>query len=141
MYDEFSGAIAGLAAMFVLWAGLNWKGDILTNALPVYWPTLGAVISIILGSLSGVYVGTIAIHAAYNDDEKQHSYWDPEGMKWRLHFADEFGSVMYHVVRVLETLMTTFYIGMAVSLAAVPYYLALELQTYLNENASSAEAV
>lgn len=140
-FDEVSAALATLVTFFVLWAGISWKSDALTNSLPVFWPTIGAVVAIVLGSLSGVYVGTIALHAAYNREYNQASYWNPTGMKWRLHFADEYGGIMYHLVRVFETLMTVTYMFMAIGLAATPYYLALELQTYLNENASTAEAV
>ena len=131
--------MAALATIFVIWAGINWNGDILGNALPVYWPTIGAVASIVLGSLSGVYVGTITLHAIYAGKHK--NYWNPDIMKERLHFADEYGGIMYHLVRIWEMGTVTLWISIAIGLAAAPYYLALELQDFLNENAASADQV
>ena len=107
--------------------------------MPVYWPTIGAVASIVLGSLSGVYVGTITLHAIYSG--KHASYWNPDSMKERLHFADEYGGIMYHLIRIWETGTMIFWISMAIGLAGAPYYLALKLQDFLNENAASADAV
>ena len=140
-FDYFSGGLTALATFFTLWAGMNWESDILANALPVFWPSIGTVLSIMIGSLSGLYVGTRAMMSAYSSANNQESYWDPVGIKERQGFIDNYNHLTYNVIRGFETVMTTIYVIFGIALAGVPYYLALELQKYLDANASSAAKV
>ena len=131
-FDSFGGSLTALSTMFVIWSGMNWSGDTLSGALPVYWPTVGATASIIMGSLSGLYVATVAIYSAYNSDHNQDSYWNPDGMKERIAFDTEWGGIIYNTVRGFETVATMLYIALGIALAGMPYWISLKLEAYID---------
>lgn len=141
MFDEFSGGLAVMATMFVIWAGLQWKNDALASAQPVFWPTIGTVVAIVVGSLSGVYAGTVALHSVYSKSLNQDNYWNPEGMKARLAFEHFYGGVMYNVVRIFERVVSAEFIGVAILLVATPYYEAALLESFIGNQAASADAL
>jgi heme A synthase len=131
-FDSFGGSMTALSTLFVIWSGMNWTGDTLSGALPVYWPTVGATASIIVGSLSGLYVATVAIYSAYNNDHNQDSYWNPTGMSERIAFNQAWGGIMYNTVRAFETLSTMLYIALGIALAGMPYWISLKLEAYID---------
>jgi hypothetical protein len=141
MFDEFSGGLAVMATMFVVWAGIQWKNGALASAQPVFWPTIGTVVAVVVGSLSGVYAGTVALHSVYSKSLNQDNYWNPEAMKARLTFEHFYGGVMYNVVRIFERVVSAEFIGVAILLVAVPYYLTAQLESYIGRQAASADAI
>lgn len=120
---------------------MNWEGETLAATEPVYWPVVGSTAAMVVGSLSGLYVATVAIFSAYSTSHNQESYWNPDAMKDRIAFNSQFGGIVYNTVRTFETVATVLYIALGLGIAGVPYWLSLKLQSYLNASASSSSAL
>ena len=118
-----------LTAATEMYIGYKGKSDFFSKAVPVLWPSLGALISIVGGGLAGVYSARKAVFSIVDS-----SYWqNGSGLFNDDSLFDSGYDSLGAVVGMTEELWLLSYLTISVLMVFTPFYLAEMLANYLDK--------
>lgn len=135
--NELAPVLTEIMTMLTVYLGIKGKQGALKDAPPLFWSFMGTIISIVVGSLAGAYAGYKTITYAVKGN-----YWASGGYGSTFYtYGSKDNGLIGDFLGIFETSWVVMFLLVAIGLALAPYYLAMELENYMNKVNLSGDAL
>ena len=132
--DQLPPVLLEIMTIFQFYLGLKGKSsDVFGNTMGMFWPALGMIFGILIGSLAGAYAGYKTITYAVKVN-----YWTNGGAGHSFYYNTQGDASLGGWLGFFESGWVVAFMAVAVGLIVVPYLLAMELETYLSKMAANS---
>jgi hypothetical protein len=124
-------AVLGMLEVYFGFKGAAAQGNNFTSSLPVFWAMFGTIAGVVVGSLAGAYSGLATINAAVKT-----SFWSGSSSVFRASYYVGYGGngIVGSLLGLMEASWVALYLILSSALVVVPYYILVELGSFLNTN-------